>query len=94
MRFGTRFHDDQRVFKLPHVLCVHAEVGLQRLGQLHAFWDIQKCSARPHCAVQGGKFMVTRWNALHKILAHELRMLLKRVIHVEKDDTNIFPLLL
>jgi hypothetical protein len=57
---GVLVDDDQRPLELAHVLGVDAEVGLQRLVDVHAGRHVDERAARPHRRVEGGELVVVR----------------------------------
>ena len=86
LRRGAAFHvhhlgalvgDDERALELAEVLRVDAEVGLQRLLQLHALRDVDERAAGEDRAVEGGELVVAGRDDLAEPRAEDLLVLLQ-----------------
>src|SRR5690606_16291268 len=94
-RCGTAFHvgyfralvgNDKRPFKLPEILGVDPEVGLERVADLYAWRDVNKAAAAEAGAVQGAEFIIAGWNDLAEPLPENFRMLFQPFGAADEDD--------
>jgi hypothetical protein len=95
LRRGAAFHvgdlgafvgDDEGALELAEVFRVDAEVGLERLGDLHALGDVDEGAAGEHGAVERGELVVAGRDDLAEELAEDLGMLAERLGGVGEDD--------
>ena len=102
-RRGAAFHvhhlgafvgDDERALELAEVLRVDAEVGLQRLLQLHALRDVDERAAGKHRAVERGELVVAGRDHLAEPRAENFLVLLQAFGGVDEDDALFGELLL
>jgi len=80
-------HNDQRALELPNVGGVQTEVSLKRQINFHVLRHIDERTTRPDSAVQGGKFIVFRWNDRTKIFTEQIRILLEAIFDRQENDT-------
>ena len=85
-QLGTLVGDDERALELAEVLRVDAEVGLQRLFELQAFWNVDERPAREDCRIQRGEFIVSGGDHLAEPRAENLLVLLQAFGRVAEDD--------
>ena len=78
-------HDDERALKLPHLHAVDAEIGLQRLFQLHALWHIDEGTTAPHRRIERCVFVVAVRDKRTEVLAHQIRMFAQSGIRIQED---------
>jgi hypothetical protein len=90
---GSLVRDDQRSLELPHLLGVHAEVGLKRDLHLHALGDIHERSAGPDGRVQCGELVVGRRHDRREVLPEQIGILLEAVLDRLEDHPLLLPLL-
>ena len=91
---GTLVDDDQRALKLAHVLCIDAEVGLQRLLDPDARWDVDEGATRPDGRVERRELVVGRRNDRGEVLAEEVLVLKQCLAGIEEQDALVLELLL
>ena len=79
--------DDERVLELARGARVHAEVGLERHVDVHAFGHVEEGAARPHRAVERGELVLGGLDAVgHEVLLNHFGIFLHGGIGVAKDD--------
>jgi hypothetical protein len=94
MNVGPFVDDNQRALKLADVLCVNAEVGLERHFYLDAWRNVDKATPRPDGRVKGSKLIIVIGDNGAEIFLHQLWILLQAIVHSEEDDALRFQFLL
>src|SRR6266581_3633882 len=86
---GTWSSNNKRAFKLAHVLCINAEVGLQGDFNAHTLWYIDEAATTPDSAVKRRE-LVVRWrNDCAEVLFHEVWIQSQCRVHIGKDNTDL-----
>ena len=85
---GALVDDDQGMFKLSGSGGVQAEIGLKRNVDGNPFGDIDKGSAGPDGAVQGGEFMIRTGNQMHEVGPDHVGIgAMKRAFEIRVNDS-------
>ena len=93
MSFCIFFEDDKRMFKLTSCLYIHTKVCLEWIGNLHSFWNIEKCTTTPYCSMKCCEHMICRRNCLHKVFSEKFFMTMDRHRHILENNPLILKFL-
>ena len=85
----TLVDNNEGVFKLASTCGVEAEIGLKGNFDFYALWHIDKGTSRPNRTVKSSKFVICRWNKLHKVFLDHIRIRTSECrLHIGVDNTH------
>ena len=73
--------------ELTEVFGVDTKIGLKRMADFHARRNINERSAREYGTIQGGEFVVARWDYFAEPLLEYFRVLHEPFGAAHKNDT-------
>ena len=85
----TRSGNNQRALELAHVLCVDAEVGLQRNLNAYTLRHVDEAATAPDGAVQRGELIVRWGDDGAEMFFDEVGIQAQRGIHIGKDHAQL-----